>query len=145
MIISFEASANVDTTLFGYFSIEYDPEFFSDVKENLTEISKDKALTFKLDTDELKLLHGNFENIRRIINIQDIEQQKFTDVFKRDFKTCSFKQFQSAKLHIDKDYFYFTGYYDNQKGTNPIVFQSLNFDARFIETLEKQYTKAVVE
>ena len=36
MIISFEASANVDTTLFGYFSMQYDPEFFNDIKEKLT-------------------------------------------------------------------------------------------------------------
>ena len=44
MIISFEASANVDSTLFGYFSMEYDPEFFSDIKENLTEIPKNKPI-----------------------------------------------------------------------------------------------------
>ena len=40
MIISFEASANIDTDYFGYFSMKYDPEFFSDIKENITEISK---------------------------------------------------------------------------------------------------------
>ena len=40
MIISFEASASEDTTLFGYFSMEYDPEFFSDIRENLTDIPK---------------------------------------------------------------------------------------------------------
>ena len=143
MIISFEASANVDTTLFGYFTMEYDPELFSDIKENLTEISKDQPVTFKLDTNDVKLLHGNFENIRRIISIPDIEQNKFTDVFKRDFKTSTFKKFNFAKLHIDKDYFYFTGFYATQKGTNPVEFQSLNFDVRFIESLENKYKSVV--
>ena len=145
MIISFEASANVDTTLFGYFTMEYDPELFSDIKENLTEISKDQPLSFKLNNDNVKLLHGRFENIRRIISIQDIEQNKYTDVFKRDFKTTTFKKFKFIKLHIDKDYFYFTGHYDTQKGTNPIEFQSLNFDTRFLESLEKKYNKVMVE
>jgi hypothetical protein len=145
MIITFEASANVDTSLFGYFTMEYDPELFSDIKENLTEIKKDEPLSFKLNTDKVKLLHGNFVNIRRIINIQDIELKKFTDVFNRDFNTSTFKKFKTVKLHIDKEYFYFTGFYDTIKGTNPIEFQSLNFDTRFIETLEKQYNKAVVE
>lgn len=145
MIITFEASANVDTTLFGYFTMEYDPELFSDIKENLTEISKEESLTFKLNTDDVKLLQGRYDNIRRIINIQDVELNKFTDVFRRDFNATTFKKFKNAKLHIDKDYFYFTGFYDTQRGTNPIEFQSLNFDVRFIESLEKQYNKAVVE
>ena len=139
MIISFEASANVDTTLFGYFSMEYDPEFFSDIKENLTEISKDQTLAFKLDTEELKLLQGKYENIKRVISISDVERNKFTDVFKRDFDTSTFKKFKQCKLHIDKDYFYFTGNYET--GNNPIEFQSLNFDTRFIESLEYKYKK----
>ena len=63
MIISFEASANVDTTLFGYFSMEYDPELFNDIKENLTEISKEEPISFSLDTDEVKLLQGSYHNI----------------------------------------------------------------------------------
>ena len=44
-----------------------------------------------------------------------------------------------CKLHIDKDYFYFTGNYET--GNNPIEFQSLNFDTRFIESLEYKYKK----
>jgi hypothetical protein len=143
MIISFEASANVDTTLFGYFSMEYDPEFFSDIKENLTEISKDQTLAFKLDTEELKLLQGKYENIKRVISISDVERNKFTDVFKRDFDTSTFKKFKHCKLHIDNDYFYFTGYYETPK--NQIEFQSLNFDTGFIERLEKKYNKSMVE
>jgi hypothetical protein len=143
MIISFEASANVDTTLFGYFSMEYDPEFFSDIKENLTEISKDQTLAFKLDTEELKLLQGKYENIKRVISISDVERNKFTDVFKRDFDTSTFKKFKHCKLHIDNDYFYFTGYYETPK--NQIEFQSLNFDTGFIERLEKKYDKSMVE
>ena len=81
MIISFEASANVDTTLFGYFSMQYDPEFFNDIKENLTEISKEDTLSFKLDPEEVKLLQGSYENVKRIISISDVEQNKFTNVF----------------------------------------------------------------
>ena len=139
MIISFEASANVDTTLFGYFSMEYDPELFSDIKENLTEISKNEPLSFKLDTNDVKLLQGAFHNIRRIICIPDIEKNKFTYVFKRNFESGTAKKFKYAKLHIDKDYFYFTGNYET--GNNPIEFQSLNFDTRFIESLEYKYKK----
>ena len=139
MIISFEASANVDTTLFGYFSMEYDPELFSDIKENLTDIPKNKPLAFKLDTNDVKLLQGAFHNIRRIICIPDVEQNKFTDVLKREFDTSTFKKFKQCKLHIDKDYFYFTGNYET--GNNPIEFQSLNFDTRFIESLEYKYKK----
>ena len=141
MIISFEASANVDTTLFGYFSMEYDPELFSDIKENLTEISKNEPLSFKLDTNDVKLLQGAFHNIRRIICIPDVEQNKFTDVLKREFDTSTFKKFKQCKLHIDKDYFYFTGHHENLDGTKPVEFQSLNFDVRFIDTIQNQFIK----
>lgn len=143
MIISFEASANVDTTLFGYFSMQYDPEFFSDIKENLTEISKKDTLSFKLDPEEIKLLQGSYENVRRIISLTEVEQNKFTSVFRRSFDTSIFKKFKNVKLHIDRDYFYFTGFYATQKGTNPIEFQSLNFDVRFIESLENNYKSVV--
>jgi hypothetical protein len=91
MIISFEASANIDTTLFGYFSMQYDPDFFSDIKENLTEISKKDTLTFKLDPEEIKLLQGSYENVRRIISLPDVEHNKVTGVFKRNFDTSVFK------------------------------------------------------
>lgn len=143
MIISFEASANVDTTLFGYFSMQYDPEFFNDIKENLTEISKEDTLSFKLDPEEVKLLQGSYENVKRIISISDVEQNKFTNVFKRKFDTSGFKKFKNIKLHIDKDYFYFTGHHENLNGTKPVEFQSLNFDVRFIETLEHKYKSMV--
>lgn len=143
MIISFEASANIDTSLFGYFSMQYDPEFFSDIKENLTEISKDDTITFKLNPEDVKLLHGNYDNIKKIINISDVEKNKFTNVFRREFDTSGFKKFKNVKLHIDRDYFYFTGFYDTQKGTNPIEFQSLNFDLRFIDSLEQTYKSVV--
>lgn len=143
MIISFEASANVDTTLFGYFSMQYDPEFFSDIKENLTEISKKETLTFKLDPEEIKLLQGKYDNIKKVINISEVEQNKFTCVFKRKFDSTGFKIFKNVKLHIDRDYFYFTGFYDTVRGTNPIEFQSLNFDVRFIDSLEQTYKNVV--
>ena len=143
MIISFEASANVDTTLFGYFSMQYDPEFFSDIKENLTEISKKETLTFKLSPEEIKLLQGSYDNIKKVISISEVEQNRFTSVFKRKFDSTGFKMFKDVKLHIDRDYFYFTGFYDNLKGTNPIEFQSLNFDVRFIESLENKYKSVV--
>ena len=143
MIISFEASANVDTSLFGYFSMQYDPEFFSDIKENLTEISKEEILTFKLSPEEIKLLQGSYDNIKKVINISDVEQNKFTSVFKRKFDSTGFKIFKNVKLHIDRDYFYFTGFYDTLRGTNPIEFQSLNFDVRFIESLEHKYKSMV--
>jgi hypothetical protein len=123
--------------------MEYDPEFFSDIKENLTEISKDQTLAFKLDIEELKLLQGKYENIKRVISISDVERNKFTDVFKRDFDTSTFKKFKHCKLHIDNDYFYFSGYYETPK--NQIEFQSLNFDTGFIERLEKKYNKSMVE
>jgi hypothetical protein len=143
MIISFEASANIDTTLFGYFSMQYDPEFFSDIKENLTEISKDNAISFKLDPEEIKLLQGSYENVKRIISISGVEQNKFTNVFKRKFDTSGFKKFKFVKLHIDKDYFYFTGHHENKDGTKPVEFQSLNFDVRFIESLENTFKSVV--
>ena len=47
MIISFEASANVDTTYFGYFSMIYDQDFFNDIKVTLTEIPKDVILKYE--------------------------------------------------------------------------------------------------
>ena len=143
MIISFEASANIDTTLFGYFSMQYDPEFFSDIKENLTEISKDNAISFKLDPEEIKLLQGSYENVKRIISISGVEQNKFTNVFNRKFDTSGFKKFKFVKLHIDKDYFYFTGHHENKDGTKPVEFQSLNFDVRFIESLENTFKSVV--
>ena len=143
MIISFEASANVDTTLFGYFSMQYDPEFFSDIKENLIEISKEDTLSFNLNPEEIKLLHGSYDNLKKVISISEVEQNKFTSVFKRKFDSTGFKVFKTIKLHIDRDYFYFTGFYDTQRGTNPIEFQSLNFDVRFIESLENKYKSVV--
>ena len=143
MIISFEASANIDTTLFGYFSMQYDQEFFSDIRENLTEISKDDTLSFKLDPEEVKLLQGSYENVKRVISISDVEQNKFTNVFKRKFDTRGFKKFKNVNLHIDKDYFYFTGHHENKNGTKPVEFQSLNFDVRFIESLENKFKSMV--
>ncbi len=144
MIISFEASANIDTTSFGYFSMKYDPDLFSDIKENLTEISKNEPLSFSLDTDDIKLLYGEYHSVRKLVKIADIETQKFTDVLKVDFKNITLKQFKKVKLHIDKDYFYFTGYYETKNSKQNIEFQSLNFDARFIDTLEKKYKEIVV-
>ena len=143
MIISFEASANVDTTLFGYFSMQYDSEFFSDIKENLTEISKDDIISFKLDPEEVKLLHGSYENVRRIISLPEVEKNKYTNVFKRNFDTSVFKKFKNVKLHIDRDYFYFTGHHENKDGTKPVEFQSLNFDVRFLVSLENTYKSMV--
>lgn len=143
MIISFEASANIDSDYLGYFLMEYDPDFFSDIKENITEISKPEPLSFSLDTSDVKLLYGTYHYLRRMITIPDIENNKFTDKVKIEFDHAKFKYFNKVKLHIDKDYFYFTGYYETPK--SQVEFQSLNFDARFIETLEKQYNKAVVE
>jgi hypothetical protein len=139
MIVSFEASANVDTTLFGYFSMKYDHDFFEDIKENLTEIHKQDLVSFSLDKSEIKLLYGEFHYIRRIIKITDIEQQKFTNLFNADFDARA-KIFKTIKLNIDKDYFYFTGTYEG-KGKKMIEFQSLNFDTRFIDSLHKTYNK----
>ena len=143
MIISFEASANIDTDYFGYFSMKYDPEFFSDIKENITEISKNEPLSFSLDTKEVKLLYSKYHYLRRMIKINDVETLKFTDTLNVDLDHVSLKQFKKVKLHIDKDYFYFTGYYETSK--DKIKFQSLNFDARFIETLDKKYKSGMVE
>jgi hypothetical protein len=142
MIISFEASANIDSDYFGYFSMKYDPEFFSDIKENITEISKPEPLSFTLDAKEVKLLYSTYHYLRRMIPITDVENNKFTDKLKIDFDHVSLKEFKKVKLHIDRDYFYFTGYYETPK--DQIQFQSLNFDARFIDTLEKQYKESVV-
>lgn len=143
MIISFEASANVDTDFLGYFSMEYDPEFFSDIKENITEISKKEPLSFSLDTKEVKLLFSSYHYLRKMIKIADIESTKFTDTLNIDLSHTSLKEFKNVKLHIDKDYFYFTGYYETSK--DKIQFQSLNFDTRFIETLDKKYKNGMVE
>jgi len=142
MIISFEASANVDTDFLGYFSMKYDPEFFSDIKENITEISKQEPLSFSVDTKEVKLLYSSYHYLRKMIAIADIESNKFTEKSKFEFDHSSLKEFKKVKLHIDKDYFYFTGYYETPK--DKIKFQSLNFDARFIELLEKKYKQSVV-
>ena len=103
--------------------------------------SQRDTLSFKLDPEEVKLLQGSYENVKRIISISDVEQNKFTNVFKRKFDTSGFKKFKNVKLHIDKDYFYFTGHYENKDGTKPVEFQSLNFDARFIDSLQKIYAK----
>ena len=59
-----------------------------------------------------------------------------------DVKKTAEAWFKQA-VNIDKDYFYFTGFYATQKGTNPIEFQSLNFDVRFIESLENKYKSVV--
>ena len=87
MIISFEASANVDTTYFGYFSMIYDQDFFNDIKVTLTEIPKDVILKFSMDTEKIKLLFGEIHTIRRVINIASIEKDKFSDVFKINFNS----------------------------------------------------------
>ena len=142
MIISFEASANVDCEQLGYFSMKYDPEFFSDIKENITEISKKEALSFSLDTSDVKLLYGTYHYLRKMITVTDIEDNKFTEKLRIDFDHARMKQFKKVKLHIDRDYFYFTGCYETSK--SQVEFQSLNFDARFIESLEKKYKENVV-
>lgn len=139
MIVSFEASANVDTTLFGYFSMRYNPDFFQDIRENLTDIKKDKLLSFSCDLNEIKLVYGEFHSIRRTLKIADVEANKFTTVFNSNFEHIIIKKFQSVKLNIDRDYFYFTGLY--VKGSKTIEFQSLNFDTRFIDSLQKAYNK----
>jgi len=145
MIISFEAYANVDNGSFGYFSMKYDPEFFNDIKENILEISKDEPLTFSLCIDDVKLLYGLYHSIRKLISISDVEKQKFTDVLKVDFGNITLKKLKDVKLVIDKDYFYFVGNYSTPKLNQTIEFQSLNFDARFIDSLEKKYNKTMVE
>ncbi len=145
MIISFEAYANVDTGSFGYFSMKYDPEFFMDIKENILEISKAEPLTFTLRNDEVKLLYGLYHSIRKLISISDVEKQKFTDVLKVDFGNITLKKLKEVKLVIDRDYFYFVGNYKLPKCNQSIEFQSLNFDIRFIDSLDKTYNKTVVE
>ena len=140
MIISFEASANVDTTLFGYFCMRYDEDFLNAIKENLTEINKDGMLSFSCDLDSIKLVYGEYTTARRTIKISDIEANKFTTVFNGKFDHVLTKRFESVKLNIDKDYFYFTGLYI-AKGRKLIEFQSLNFDARFIDSIHKAYSK----
>lgn len=142
MIISFEASANVDSDYIGYFSMKYDPELFSDIKENITEISKPETLSFSLDTDDIKLLYGTFHYLRKMISIPDVENNKFTDKLKIEFGNGRMKDLKKVKLHIDKDYFYFTGCYETSK--SQVEFQSLNFDARFIDSLDKKYKENVV-
>jgi hypothetical protein len=89
MIVSFEASANVDTTLFGYFSLKYDHDFFQDIKENLIDIKKDDLLSFSLSDDDIRLLFGEYHSIRKFIKISDVEIQKYTNVFKLDFDSVS--------------------------------------------------------
>jgi hypothetical protein len=89
------------------------------------------------------LLHGSYENVRRIISLPEVEHNKFTNVFKRKFDTSVFKKFKHVKLHIDRDYFYFTGHHENKDGTKPVEFQSLNFDVRFLESLENTYKSMV--
>jgi hypothetical protein len=140
MIVSFEASANIDTRLFGYFTMKYDPEFFQDIRENLTEISKNDLLTFSCDTDSIKLIYGEYSSVKRIIKVSDVEQKRFTDVYNSDFNHRATKRFESVKLNIDQDYFYFTGLYVGV-GKQLIEFQSLNFDKRFIDSLETTYKK----
>jgi hypothetical protein len=115
----------------------------TDIKENLTEISKDDIISFKLDPEEVKLLQGSYENVRRIISLPEVEKNKYTNVFKRNFDTSVFKKFKHVKLHIDRDYFYFTGHHENKDGTKPVEFQSLNFDVRFLESLENTYKSMV--
>ena len=140
MIVSFEASANVDTTLFGYFAMKYDPELFQDIRENLTEIHKDKLLSFPCDTESIKLVYGEFHSVKKILKVPDVEAHKFTTVFKAKFEHVMTKRFESVKLNIDRDYFYFTGLYI-AKGRKLIEFQSLNFDTRFIDAVQNAYNK----
>ena len=141
MVISFEASASEDSSLFGYFSLKYDPDFFQDIRENLLEISKNDLVSFTVNPDDMKLIYAEFYTVRRIIKIADIEQNKFTDVFKINFDHKTAKRFQTVKLNIDKEYFYFTGVYHKHKSKLPIEFQSLNFDIRFIDSLQRTYEK----
>lgn len=143
MIISFEASANVDTTLFGYFCMRYDQDFLDDIRENFTEINKDAMLSFPCDINSIKLIYGEFISVRRTIKVADIEANKFTTVFNGNFDHVHIKRFESVKINIDKDYFYFTGLYI-AKGKKLIEFQSLNFDTRFIDSIQKAYSKQEV-
>jgi hypothetical protein len=79
MTVAIEAIPSEDSSLFTYLVFEYDKELFSDVHENLTQITKDGKLTFNLESNFFTIVRGAYHTLKRKLSITSIEKNKFSN------------------------------------------------------------------
>jgi hypothetical protein len=136
MTVAIEAIPSEDTEAFTYLAFKYDTDFFSDVYENLTQIKKEKTLTFSLENNFFTIISGSYHTLRKRLSIPNIEKDKFS-IKEMELKhTPNVYPLEYCQLHIENNYFYFTAY--TFKAKKKVEFQSVNFDRAFIENLRNK-------
>lgn len=133
MNVAIEAIPSEDTSLFTYMLFEYDKEFFNDIYENLTEISKDNPLTFNLKQGYFTVIQGSYETVRKKISIANVEAEKYSKTDAKFNPSAYVFPLDYCQVHIDRNYFYFTAY--TFKNRKKLEFQSINFDKIFLEKI----------
>jgi hypothetical protein len=78
MTVAIEAIPSEDTEAFTYLAFEYDNDLFTDVYENLTQIKKEKTLTFSLENNFFTIISGTYHTLRKRLSIPNIEKDKFS-------------------------------------------------------------------
>jgi hypothetical protein len=136
MTVAIEAIPSEDTEAFTYLAFEYDNDLFTDVYENLTQIKKEKILTFNLDSNFFTIISGSYHTLRKRLSIPNIEKDKFSAKDIELKHTPNVYPLEYCQLHIENNYFYFTAY--TFKAKKKVEFQSVNFDRAFIENLQKK-------
>jgi hypothetical protein len=135
MTVAIEAIPSEDSSLFTYLVFEYDKELFSDVHENLTQISKDGKLTFNLESNFFTIVRGAYHTLKRKLSITSIEKNKFSNSVMSLKTSQNIFPLEYCQLHIESNYFYFTAH--TFKSQKKVEYQSINFDRTFIENLQK--------
>jgi len=135
MTVAIEAIPSEDSSLFTYLVFEYDKELFSDVHENLTQITKDGKLTFNLESNFFTIVRGAYHTLKRKLSITSIEKNKFSNSVMSLKTSQNIFPLEYCQLHIESNYFYFTAY--TFKSKKKVEYQSINFDRTFIENLQK--------
>jgi len=135
MTVAIEAIPSEDSSLFTYLVFEYDKELFSDVHENLTQITKDGKLTFNLESNFFTIVRGAYHTLKRKLSITSIEKNKFSNSVMSLKKSQNIFPLEYCQLHIESNYFYFTAH--TFKSKKKVEYQSINFDRTFIENLQK--------
>jgi hypothetical protein len=135
MTVAIEAIPSEDSSLFTYLVFEYDKELFSDVHENLTQITKDGKLTFNLESNFFTIVRGAYHTLKRKLSITSIEKNKFSNSVMSLKTSQNIFPLEYCQLHIESNYFYFTAH--TFKSQKKVEYQSINFDRTFIENLQK--------
>ena len=102
----------------------------------MTQIKKEKALTFNLENNFFTIISGSYHSLRKRVNILSVEKNKFSAKDIELKHTPNVFPLEYCQLHIEKNYFYFTAY--TFKAKKKLEFQSVNFDKAFIEKLQKE-------